>query len=298
MQHTGTAGVAGGGRRRNRSVRGVRRQGARQTSCGWVGRGRRLARQQLSVRRDEVPGRASRLAGSPFAAPDCAVDHHCVPSTTTRGESGDRCRSVTLCECSGRGLGGDHAGTVPYRGRSSPSDRSRSRATGCNAGRSTRYRVRQRRSVSRYRISRRLGCRTRWHQATFGHRRRSVKFRVVFYQASDDHKTAVHHRQVLYDYHDHHSKAAVDDHDDRETSDHDHNDCAHDPYELTNAVAVGVCCCHPCRVLQVQGVSVEIGGRLVVDQASFTIMPRDKVGLVGRNGAGKTTFFRVLGGET
>ncbi|CAB4872544.1 unannotated protein [freshwater metagenome] len=43
---------------------------------------------------------------------------------------------------------------------------------------------------------------------------------------------------------------------------------------------------------------MEIGGRLVVDQASFTIMPRDKVGLVGRNGAGKTTFFRVLGGET
>ena len=27
-------------------------------------------------------------------------------------------------------------------------------------------------------------------------------------------------------------------------------------------------------------------------------MPRDKVGLVGRNGAGKTTFFKVLGGET
>ena len=51
-------------------------------------------------------------------------------------------------------------------------------------------------------------------------------------------------------------------------------------------------------MLQVQGVSVEIGGRVVVDQASFTIMPRDKVGLVGRNGAGKTTFFRVLGGET
>ncbi|MCU1397022.1 MAG: putative transporter ATP-binding protein [Acidimicrobiales bacterium] len=51
-------------------------------------------------------------------------------------------------------------------------------------------------------------------------------------------------------------------------------------------------------MLQVQGVSVEIGGRLVVEDASFTIMPREKVGLVGRNGAGKTTFFKVLGGES
>jgi ATPase subunit of ABC transporter with duplicated ATPase domains len=50
-------------------------------------------------------------------------------------------------------------------------------------------------------------------------------------------------------------------------------------------------------VLQVQGVSVEVGGRLVVENASFTVMPRDKVGLVGRNGAGKTSFFRVLGDE-
>lgn len=46
-----------------------------------------------------------------------------------------------------------------------------------------------------------------------------------------------------------------------------------------------------------QGLSVEVGGRLVVESASFTVMPRDKVGLVGRNGAGKTSLFRVLGGE-
>jgi ATPase subunit of ABC transporter with duplicated ATPase domains len=50
-------------------------------------------------------------------------------------------------------------------------------------------------------------------------------------------------------------------------------------------------------VLQVQGVSVEVGGRLVVENAAFSVMARDKVGLVGRNGAGKTSFFRVLGGE-
>ena len=49
-------------------------------------------------------------------------------------------------------------------------------------------------------------------------------------------------------------------------------------------------------MLQVQGVSVEVGGRRIVDEISFTVMPKDKVGLVGRNGAGKTTLFKVLGG--
>jgi ATPase subunit of ABC transporter with duplicated ATPase domains len=49
-------------------------------------------------------------------------------------------------------------------------------------------------------------------------------------------------------------------------------------------------------MLQVQSLGVEIGGRQIVDGISFSIMPRDKVGLVGRNGAGKTTMFRALGG--
>ncbi len=50
-------------------------------------------------------------------------------------------------------------------------------------------------------------------------------------------------------------------------------------------------------MLQAQGLAVEVGGRLVVESADFTVMSRDKVGLVGRNGAGKTSLFRVLGGE-
>ena len=50
-------------------------------------------------------------------------------------------------------------------------------------------------------------------------------------------------------------------------------------------------------MLQANALSVEVGGRLVVDRASFTVMPRDKVGIVGRNGAGKTSLFRVLGGS-
>ena len=49
-------------------------------------------------------------------------------------------------------------------------------------------------------------------------------------------------------------------------------------------------------MLQAQALSVEVGGRLVVDGATFSVMPRDKVGIVGRNGAGKTSLFRVLGG--
>ena len=49
-------------------------------------------------------------------------------------------------------------------------------------------------------------------------------------------------------------------------------------------------------MLQAQALSVEVGGRLLLDAANFTVMPRDKVGIVGRNGAGKTSLFKVLGG--
>jgi ATPase subunit of ABC transporter with duplicated ATPase domains len=51
-------------------------------------------------------------------------------------------------------------------------------------------------------------------------------------------------------------------------------------------------------VLQVRDLTVEVGGFVVVDAVSFTVKAGDKVGLVGRNGAGKTSLFKVLGGET
>ena len=50
-------------------------------------------------------------------------------------------------------------------------------------------------------------------------------------------------------------------------------------------------------MLQVHNLTVEVGGRNVVEGATFTIMARDKVGIVGRNGAGKTSMFKVLGGD-
>ena len=50
-------------------------------------------------------------------------------------------------------------------------------------------------------------------------------------------------------------------------------------------------------MLQVRDLSVEVGGRLTLEDASFTVRAGDKVGLVGRNGAGKTSLLKVLGGE-
>jgi ATPase subunit of ABC transporter with duplicated ATPase domains len=50
-------------------------------------------------------------------------------------------------------------------------------------------------------------------------------------------------------------------------------------------------------MLAAHALSVEVGGRLVVDEATFTVRAGDKVGLVGRNGAGKTSLLKVVAGE-
>src|SRR5919106_922843 len=49
-------------------------------------------------------------------------------------------------------------------------------------------------------------------------------------------------------------------------------------------------------MLSVRGLTVEVGGTLVVEGAAFTVRAGDSVGLVGRNGAGKTSLLKVLGG--
>jgi zinc/manganese transport system ATP-binding protein len=48
------------------------------------------------------------------------------------------------------------------------------------------------------------------------------------------------------------------------------------------------------QVLDVDGVSVRLGSRQILDEVRFAIEPGEFVGLIGANGAGKTTLLRVI----
>ena len=47
-------------------------------------------------------------------------------------------------------------------------------------------------------------------------------------------------------------------------------------------------------VLEIEGVSVRLAGRLVLDDVTFAVGRGEFVGLIGANGAGKTTLLRVI----
>ena len=49
--------------------------------------------------------------------------------------------------------------------------------------------------------------------------------------------------------------------------------------------------------LEARGLVVEVGGKIVVDDLTFDLRAGDKIGVVGRNGAGKTSTMTVLAGE-
>ena len=49
-------------------------------------------------------------------------------------------------------------------------------------------------------------------------------------------------------------------------------------------------------MIEVRGFELHVGARVLMSDVSFRIAPGDKIGLVGRNGAGKTTMTKVLAG--
>jgi len=46
--------------------------------------------------------------------------------------------------------------------------------------------------------------------------------------------------------------------------------------------------------MNIRDLSIEFGGRYIFENVSFSINPGEKIGLVGRNGGGKSTFLKLL----
>src|SRR5450432_3703692 len=49
-------------------------------------------------------------------------------------------------------------------------------------------------------------------------------------------------------------------------------------------------------IISASEVTVRYGERAILDRATLGIQEGDRIGLVGRNGSGKTTFLRILAG--
>ena len=49
-------------------------------------------------------------------------------------------------------------------------------------------------------------------------------------------------------------------------------------------------------LIQIKNMSFSVGGPTLIDNANLVINPLDKIGLVGRNGTGKSTFLKLLMG--
>ncbi|MCA1637153.1 MAG: ATP-binding cassette domain-containing protein, partial [Acidobacteria bacterium] len=50
-------------------------------------------------------------------------------------------------------------------------------------------------------------------------------------------------------------------------------------------------------LFRLSGIYKSYGGNTILRGISFQANPNEKIGLVGRNGAGKTTVFRLITGE-
>ena len=49
-------------------------------------------------------------------------------------------------------------------------------------------------------------------------------------------------------------------------------------------------------MISVDGLTVEMGGSALFADISFVINPKDRIALMGKNGAGKSTMLKILAG--
>lgn len=52
-----------------------------------------------------------------------------------------------------------------------------------------------------------------------------------------------------------------------------------------------------CAMISVSNISYYIGGRALYENASMFVKPKDKIGLIGLNGRGKSTLLKIINGE-
>ncbi|MBM4200824.1 MAG: ATP-binding cassette domain-containing protein [Gammaproteobacteria bacterium] len=53
----------------------------------------------------------------------------------------------------------------------------------------------------------------------------------------------------------------------------------------------------PAPLLKIEDARVALGGRVILDEVDLSLMPGDRIALVGRNGAGKSTLMKLLAGQ-
>ncbi|HEY2798995.1 MAG TPA: ATP-binding cassette domain-containing protein [Chthoniobacterales bacterium] len=51
------------------------------------------------------------------------------------------------------------------------------------------------------------------------------------------------------------------------------------------------------RVIELRELSMELGGRKLIENLSFNLAPNERLGIVGRNGLGKSTLLRIMLGQ-
>ena len=49
-------------------------------------------------------------------------------------------------------------------------------------------------------------------------------------------------------------------------------------------------------MINVSNLTLSFGGRTLIDEITFVVNPKERVGLIGRNGQGKSTLLKILNG--